>query len=229
MGSDYSAEHNVLGDLVSAGLDHNDLVAGGGDGAVHLAGLFFLARRVDEILAVLEPEADACDGSVERNVGDGDGGGGADHSGDLGAAVVINAHNGAGDDNVVSEVGGEEGAHRPVDHTGGEDTALGGLALAPVEAAGNAADGVELLLKLNGEGEVVDAVLRPCGGADGDENGGLTVSHHDGGVSELGVLAYLKLEGTARELHLVLSVVRKFSVLDYHSFFSFSGASPFST
>ena len=30
-------EHDLVGDLLGAGLDHDDLLAGGGDGGVHLA------------------------------------------------------------------------------------------------------------------------------------------------------------------------------------------------
>ena len=75
---------------------------------------------VEEELLTVPAEDDAGDGAVERDIGDGHGGGGADHRGDLGGAVTVNGEHFAGDDNVVAQVGREERAHRAVDETARE-------------------------------------------------------------------------------------------------------------
>ena len=93
-------------------------------------------------------------------------------------------------------------------------TRVGGLALAAVEGAGDAADGVKLLLKVDGEGEEVDAVARTGRGRGANEHAGIAVADHDGGIGELGKLADLEREGAAGELHLVLVVVGELSVGD---------------
>ena len=72
----------------------------------------------------------------------------------------------AHDGHVIAEVVGEQGADGPVDDAAGEDALLAGAALPAVEAAGDAAHGVQLLLKVHAQGEEVDAVPGTGGGGD---------------------------------------------------------------
>ena len=190
---------------------------GGGDGGYHTVAIVaLLLGGVEEVLLTVPAEDDAGDGAVEGNIGDGDCSGGTDHSGDLGRAVTVNAQDFAGDDNVIAQVGREKRTHGAVDQAGSQNCGQAGLTLAAHEAAGDAADGVELLIKVHGEGEVVDAVLRAGGGGAGDENGGLAVLYEDRGVAELCELADLHGQGAAFVHDLVLLVVRKFLMGDYH-------------
>ena len=64
------------------------------------------------------------------------------------------------DRNVVAHVLREQRADRAVDHAAGEDRLVGRAALTLEEGAGDFAHGVELLLKIDGEGEEVDALAR---------------------------------------------------------------------
>ncbi len=80
-----------LGDLVGAGLDHDHLLAGGDHGHVQIGDLALLAGGVEDQLAVHQAHLQSAHGAVPGNVGDGQGGGGADERGDLGRAVVIHA------------------------------------------------------------------------------------------------------------------------------------------
>ena len=215
--------HDVLGDLLGGGLDHDDLLVGGGDGDGHAVGLAFSLGGVEEVLLAVPAEGDAGDGAVEGDVRDGHGGGGADHGGYLGGAVAVNGEDLALDGDVVAQVVGEEGAHRAVDQAAGQDGVQAGTALAAHEAAGDAAHGVELLVEVDAEGEVVDAVARAGRGGDGDEDGGLAVLHEDGGVGELSHAADLHAEGPAAVVYLVDLFVGEFLVLDDHSVVLLSG------
>ncbi len=228
--------HGVVIDLVRAGLDHDDLLAGGNDRDVEIRNLALLGVGVEHELAVHKADLQRADGAVPGDIGDGESGGGADQGCDLGRAVVIDAHDRRHDGHVVAEVIGEQRADGAVDDAGGQDALLAGTALAAVERAGDAADGVELFLKVNGEGEEIDAVARTGGSRGADQHAGVAVADHDGGVGELGELADLEREGAAGELHLVLAVVGELSVGDDGRHLSISffckipyGSRPFST
>jgi len=199
--------HDVVRHLIGLGLDHDDLLVGGGDGGDHAVGLALLLRGVEEVLLPVPAEDDAGDGAVERHVGNAHRGARADHGGDLRAAVTVDGQHLAGDDDVVAQVAREERAHRAVDQAAGQHGGQAGLALAAHEAAGDAADGVELLIEVHGQREVIHTVLRAGGSRAGDEHGRLAVADEDGGVAQLGELAGLHHERTAFVLDLVALVV----------------------
>ena len=213
MGGHDGLVHLVVGELVGAGLDHHHLAGGGGHGQVQLGDLLLLIGGVHDDLTVHIAHLQAADGAGPGDVGHGQAGGDAHHGGGLGGAGPVHAHDGAGDHHVVAEVSGEQGPDGPVDDPGGQDGGQGGLALSPEEGAGDAAHGVELFLKVHGQGEEVDAVPGAGGGGDGHQNGGVAVLHHGGGVGQLRHLAELQGEGAAGDLGLV-NVVVELLVLD---------------
>ena len=93
------------------------------------------------------------------------------------------------------------------------------LALTAHKAAGDAADGVELFVEVDGQREVIHAVFRAGGGRAGDEHGRLAVADEDGGVAQLCEFAGLHHEGTAFILDLVALVVGELLVRgDDHGF-----------
>ncbi len=100
--------HRVVVDFVRAGLDHDDLLAGGDDRDVEIADLALLGVGVEHEFAVHKADLERADRAVPGNVGDGERGGGADESGDLGRAVMIDRHDGRHDGDVVAEIVGEE-------------------------------------------------------------------------------------------------------------------------
>ena len=207
-------EHHVVGHLVGAGLDHDHLLAGGDDGDVQIADLTLLCVGVKHQLAIHQTHLQGGNRAVPGDVGDGQRGGGADQSGDLRGAVVIHGHDGAHHGHVVAEIVGKQGADGTVDDAAGQDALLAGTTLAAVEAAGDAAHGVQLLLKVHAEGEEVDAVPGTGRGGDAAQHAGVAVAHHDGGVGQLGQLAHLQCEGTARQIHGVLVIVGELALGD---------------
>ena len=199
-------EHLVVGDLVGAGLDHDHLLAGGDHGDVQIRDLALFAGGVDDQLAVHQAHLHGAHRTVPGDIGDGQSGGGADQSGDLGRAVMIHSHDGGHDGHIIAEVIGEQGADGAVDDAAGEDALLAGTALAAVEAAGDAAHGVHLLLKVHAQGEEIDAVPGTGGGGGTHQHAGVAVAHHDGGVGQLSQLAHFQSQGTACQFHLVLMI-----------------------
>ena len=214
--------HYVLGDLVCLGLDHDDLLMGCRDGGGHAVGLALFLGGIEQVFLAVPAEDYACDGAVEGNVGDADCCRCADHCGDLGAAIAVNGQDLACDNDVVAQVGREQGTHGAVDQAGCQDCRQAGLTLAAHEAAGDAADCVQLFVEIDRQREVINAVLGTCRCGAGNENGGLAVSHEDRCIAQLRHLADFHLQRTAFVLDLKLSVIGKLFVRDYHLFCSFS-------
>ena len=207
-------EHHVVRHLVGAGLDHDHLLAGGDHGDIQIADLTLLGVGVKHQLAVHQTHLQGGNRAVPGDVGDGQRGGGADEGGDLRGAVVIHGHDGTHHGHIVAEVVGKQGADGAVDNAAGQDALLAGATLAAVEAAGNAAHGVQLLLKVHAEREEVDAVPGTGRGGDAAQHAGVAVAHHDGGVGQLSQLAHLQREGTAGQIHSVLVIVGELALGD---------------
>ena len=207
-------EHGVVGHLIGARLDHDHLLAGGHHGHVQIGDLALLAVGVQHQLAVHQTHLQGAHGAVPGNVGDGQRGAGADQGGDLRGAVVIHGHDRAHHGHVVAEVVGEQGTDGAIDDAGGQDALFTGTALAAVEAAGNAAHRVHLLLKVHAQGEEVDAVPGTGGRGDAAQHAGVAIAHHDGGVGQLGQLAHLQRQRTAGQIHGVLVVLGELAMSD---------------
>ena len=214
MGGHDGIVHDVIGQLLGAGLNHDHLLVGGGHGQIELGGVLLLVGGVEDDLAVHIAHLQAADGAGPGDAGIGQAGGHADHGGHLGRAVPVHAHDGGGDHHVVAEVVGEQGADGAVDHAAGQHGGQGGLALTAHEGAGDPAHGVQLLLEVHGEGEEVHAVPGAGGYGDGHQHGGLAVGDHGGRGGQLGHLAHVDGQGAARHLGLVDLVVGEFLVLD---------------
>ena len=190
-------QHGILVHLVGAGLDHHDLVHGGGNGQGKVAHLALLLRGVQHDLAVNQTHLHAADGAVPRDIGHGGHQRSADHAGDLRAAIRVKAHDGHGDAHVVAHLLGEQRAHGAVHHAAGQDGALAGAALTAHKAAGNAACGVELFLVLHVQREEIHA-LAGLGAHDHvAHHAGLAVADQCAGIGQATHLAHFNLERAA--------------------------------
>ena len=214
-------EHAVLGHLLGARLDHNDLVLGRAQGDVHIRHLALLAGRVDDGLAVHDADLAAGYHIVKRDVRDRNRDGRAQQGDDLGGVVIVVLQHGADDGNVVAEILGEQRAHRAVDLAGGQDRLFGGTALAAHEAARDAADRIQALLKVDREREEVDAVARLGGRGRRDEDCGVAVAHQARAVGELRELAGVDGQLAAGDLGLKNAMVFEVKGIDVcHGFSS---------
>ena len=81
--------HRVVVDLVRAGLDHNDLLAGGDDRDVKVGDLALLGLGLRTSSPLTRPTFSAPTGPFQGMSEMASGGGGADERGDLGRAVVV--------------------------------------------------------------------------------------------------------------------------------------------
>ena len=192
-------QHGGLIHLVGTRLDHHDLVHGGGHRQLQVAVLALLQRGVHHQLAIHQAHKHAADGALPGNLTDGQGNGGADHAGNLRAAVLIHAHHGHGHAYIIAHFLGEQRANGAVHHTAGENGLLAGAALTAHKAAGNAAHRVELFLKLHAQGEEVDALAGLLAHGYIAQHHGLAVAHQAAAVGEAAHLAGLHHKGAARQ------------------------------
>ena len=204
-----SLVHSLVGDLVSACLDHNDLSLGCRNGKLEVALCSLFCGGVYDDLAVNKTHENACDRTVPGNIRDGKGDGRTDHSGDLGRTVGIYGHDSEKKRDVVTKILGEEGTDGTVNNTSCKNCLLGGLTLTLEEATGDLAYCVHLLVVINRQRKEVDALAGSCGCGCGCEHGSLTVLNECRTVCKTCDLACLDYKGSACKLILVLFVVVK--------------------
>ena len=108
-------EHRLLGEDVSFGLDHQDGALGAGDDEVKARSLELLGGGVENELVVDVAHAAGADRTAEGDAGDGEGGGGADHRGDVRINGGVRGEDVDDDLDFVEEAVREERADRTVE------------------------------------------------------------------------------------------------------------------
>ena len=186
----------------------------------HAIGFSLFCCRVKEIFLSVPAEDDTGDRPIERHVRDRNSCRCTDHSGDFGRAVTVNRKHFTGNDNIITQIAGEEGTHRAVNQAGSEHGRQAGLALAALEAAGNPADCVKLFIEINGKREVVNPIFRTGRSGARYKNDRLAVGNEDSCIAEFSQLADFHRELTAFIIHFKFAVIGKFSVLDNHIVYS---------
>ena len=108
----------LLGHFLRAGLDHHQAVLAAGDDQIELALFALLERRVDEVLAVDQADADAGDRLLERNLGERERGGRAGDREHVGVVLLIGREDQRDDLRLEAPAGGEQRPRRAVDARG---------------------------------------------------------------------------------------------------------------
>ena len=195
-------DHDRLGDLLGARLDHHDGVAGAGDHEVDVGlVLRLLERRVHDELAVDATHAHGADGAVERDLADAESGGGAQRGEHVVGVLEVDRERGRHDVDLVHETLGEQRPDGPVDLASAEDGLLARPRLALDEAAGDLAGGVVPLFDVDGERKEVlsFADVLPRDGA--HEHHGVPTTNENGAVCLLGQTAGLEGDRLAPDLY----------------------------
>ena len=183
LGAADGLEDDLLGDLVGAGLHHDDGIAGAADDHTQGAVVALLVGGVDDVLAVAVGDAAGADRAFEGYLRDGQCRGCAHHRQDFRRVLLVGGEDCQGDLHVVVQALGEQGADGTVGEPGSEDALLPGAAFATEEAAGDAPGGVEPFFVVHGQGQKVYVLgaraVRHDGGCQHD---GLAVADSNGAV-----------------------------------------------
>ena len=174
---DHGAEHDLFTQHVGFGLDHQHGGFGAGDHQVELGIEQLRLARVEHVLAVDVAHARRADRAIEGDAADRQRGAGADHRGDVGLHLGVQAQHVHDDLHLVVEAFGEQRADRPVDQAAGQDLQLTGAAFALEEAAGDLACGVGLLGVVHRQREEILARLGALGRDHGGQHHGVVDVH----------------------------------------------------
>ena len=158
VGKQYGAQHLVLAEFLGLGLNHQYRVLGTGDHHVQLA-LGQLGIGGVQQVAVLLGETDpgTADGAIEGAAGNRQGGGGADHGGNIRIDVLVGGHDRTDNLYFVHEAIGEQRADGTVDQAGSQGFLFTGTRFTLEKAAGDFAHGIGLFSVVHGQREKVTA------------------------------------------------------------------------
>ena len=194
------AEHVRLADLLGAGLDHQHSLVGAGHGQAQLRHGALLEVRIDDDLAIDQADGDAADRTRPRDIADGDGRGSADHRGDIRRHILLDGKHGRHNLHIVAHALVEQRAKRAIDEAGGQRRLLGRTALALDESAGNLANGIHLLLKIDAQREEILSLARGFGGRHIDHDHRIAETDDHGAIRLSAVFAKLQHQLAASQL-----------------------------
>ncbi len=194
-------QHDVLGQLLGLGLDHQHAFLGAGDDEVEGALLGLFEGRIDHELAVEVADAGAGDRTHEGHAADRESGRRGDHRQDVGIVLEVVRERGDDHQGLVAIALVEQRTDRTIDQARGQDLLLGGPSFTLEEAARDLAGGERLLLVVHGEREEIEAGLGLLLEHDGRQHGGAAVGRQDRAVGLARDLAGLEHELAPGPLH----------------------------
>ncbi len=193
-----------LGDLVRAGLHHQDRLLGAGHDQVELRGVLRILEEVrlggihDEVsIHLADPHG--AHGGGERDVGEHQRRRRTVHREDVIGMNVVDRQRDRHQLGVIAPFLREQRPDRPVDHPRGQRPLLTGATLALEERAGDFPGRVHPLLDVHRQREEIDVAEAPCDGGCEDHRVPLANDHRARGL--LGHPAGLKRDLAAGDLH----------------------------
>ena len=194
----HGVQHDVLGQLLGLGLDHQHAFLGAGDDEVERALLDLVERRIDDELAVEVADAGAADRAHEGHAADRERRRRGDHRHDVGIVLQVVRQRRDHDQRLVAVALVEQRTDRTIDQARGQDLLLGRPAFTLEEAARDLAGGERLLLVVHGEREEIEAGLRLLLEHDGGQHRGAAVGRQNRAIGLARDLAGLEHRACAR-------------------------------
>ena len=178
----HRAEHEVFGQLLCLGFDHQHRILRAGDDKIELALSHLVELRVEHVLVVDEADArraerphEGCARKRERRRR-------GDHGQNVGVVLEV-VRKGCYDHlGLAPPAFCEQRAHRTVDQPRDQRLLLGGAAFALEIAARNAAGRIEFLLVIDGKRQKVEAFPWLLGGDHGRQHLRLAITRHNGAI-----------------------------------------------
>ena len=150
------AHHLVLTGFVGSGFDHDDPIGGPGHEEVNVALFTFLAGWVEHETLVDASDASACNGGIERDVGNHQRGGSAGEGDHIGGVDFVVGNDETDDLCFVAEPIREQRPYGPIDQPAGERFEIARSGLTFEESAGNLSCSVRFFSVIYREREEVD-------------------------------------------------------------------------
>ena len=176
------AEHDVFGELLGLGFDHQHGIRGAGDHQFELGIDHVVDLRVQLVFAADIADAGRPDRAHEGNAGERERGGRRHQRHHVGLVFEIVAEHGHDDLRLVAIAGHEERPDRPVDEARDQRLTLGRAPLALEIAARDLSGGIEFFLVIDGQGEEIDARLGLRLTNRGGKHHRFAIGRHDGPI-----------------------------------------------
>ena len=142
MAENHSAEHDVFGQLLGFGLDHQHSRFGTGNHQVHYRIFACGLTGIEDVLAIDITHAGRTDGAAKRHAAHRQGCTDGNQGGDISIHLRVERHGVHHDVHFIEETFGEEGADRAVNEATGQGFKLARAAFALEKAAGDLACGI---------------------------------------------------------------------------------------
>ncbi|CNV33065.1 Uncharacterised protein [Salmonella enterica subsp. enterica serovar Bovismorbificans] len=177
----HRAQHSVFAQQFSFGFHHQHSRFGTGNHQVQLAFFQLVLGRVQHVLVIDVTYARRADWAVERNAGQRQRSGCADHGNDVWVNLRVNGNDGRNNLHFVNEAFREQRTNRAVNQTRNQGFAFAWTAFTTEEAARDTTSSVGTLLIVNGQWEEVLAWLGFFLADNGNEYGGVIHAYHNSG------------------------------------------------
>ena len=154
--------NHLLRQLIGASFDHQDSILGSGDNQIELAFFHLFHSRVHYIFLIDITDPYASNRSIERNIGNRQGAGSADHRNDIRCVILVHRNNRRNDVHIIAEPIGKQGPNRSVNHPGTQNSSFGRTAFPFDKAAGNFSYRIHSLFIIHRQREKIDSFTRTC-------------------------------------------------------------------
>ena len=196
-----SFDHLILGNFISTGLDHNNLLCGGCNSQIQIAYLSLCRSRIDHQLTIYQTYRNSTYRAGEGNIRDGYGDGGTNHCQNLRSAVLIYTKYSIHDGTIVTIILREQRSHGTIDTTSSQNRILAGTALSLQKASGNFTYGIHFFFIINAQREEIDTFSGLVRCSCGRQQGSLTIRQPYSTVGLLCHFADLSTQFAAGQLH----------------------------
>ncbi len=175
-------EHFGFAGLIAAGFHHDNAFFGADHDDVEFRGAAFGIGGVGGYFAVDKADANGAYFVMERDIRNGECGGGTDDAEHRGILLRIRGEHHGNDLRFAHVALGEQGPHRAVNEAAGEDFLFRRTSFAFDEASGEAPGGIRVFAVIHGEGEKGLTWLGLLVGARGDEHDRIARADYDRAV-----------------------------------------------
>ena len=185
MGEQQAFQHLILWNFLCTCFDHNNLFGSTANGNVHQALFTLLNRRVEDEFAVNQTDVNTGNGIIKRDIRNSNCDGCTIQCSYLRGVIIIIAHNGADNGNIIAQILREQRTHRAVNLAGSNGSLLTCLALATHKGTRDTAYCVQLFFKINRKREEIHTFTRLRGSGCSNQNNRITIANHCGTICQL--------------------------------------------
>ena len=209
-------QNNFLWQLISTSLNHHNCITGASNGQIQIRLLTLLNSRVDNKLPINTAYTHTGNRAHERNIRNSQSTGCTNHSCNLWCIVLLYGQYGSYNLYIISIALWEQRTNRTVNETAAQNCRLARTTFSLYKTARNLANGVHLLLIINGQREEINALTRLLRSGSSNQYNGFTITNQNSTICLLCHLASLNGKSSAAKLH--FKTLHQVFPPNFHSF-----------